>query len=213
MRGRAAPAGGWAAQTRPSQPDAFLCPPHALLRGLLPPRSAAWAPPTLTSLDRCPPLRREYIRRQNLYRQRVWSCKYSGTGGLTYEEAVASEHKVAAVVDQVCLAASPPMAAPWHRHERLEAGLTCVLRKETEGGWRCRLQRSRLGDCLVWTAPAAGARVTRSMGVGQGRGGWALEIHPCSSVRQLRARAEGSQAQGSTQSSASKAAQLPPWNS
>jgi hypothetical protein len=51
----------------------------------------------------CP---RDYIRQQNLYRQRVWSSKYSGEGGMTYEEAVACEHKVASVVDQV---GAPPV--------------------------------------------------------------------------------------------------------
>ncbi len=35
---------------------------------------------------------RDYIKQQALYRQRVWSCKFSGAAGLTYEEAVASEH-------------------------------------------------------------------------------------------------------------------------
>ena len=36
-------------------------------------------------------MRRDYLRHLNLYRQRVWTCKATGLGSLTYEEALASE--------------------------------------------------------------------------------------------------------------------------
>ncbi|KAG6499672.1 DDT domain-containing protein DDB_G0282237-like [Zingiber officinale] len=34
----------------------------------------------------------EYLKRLNLYRQRVWTCRVSGKSNLTYEEALVSEH-------------------------------------------------------------------------------------------------------------------------
>lgn len=36
---------------------------------------------------------RDYIRRLNLYRERVWSCSRTKASGLTYEEALKSEAK------------------------------------------------------------------------------------------------------------------------
>jgi hypothetical protein len=44
---------------------------------------------------------RAYLQHLNKYRQRVWSCKYTGASGLTYEEAVLSEQRVGKVVEQV----------------------------------------------------------------------------------------------------------------
>lgn len=38
---------------------------------------------------------REYLKRINLYRQRVWTCKVTGKTNLTYEEALVSEHRAA----------------------------------------------------------------------------------------------------------------------
>ncbi|KAM0895186.1 hypothetical protein ACQ4PT_023998 [Festuca glaucescens] len=35
----------------------------------------------------------EYVKRLNLYRQRVWTCKVSGKSNLTFEEALVSEHQ------------------------------------------------------------------------------------------------------------------------
>lgn len=35
----------------------------------------------------------EYLKRINLYRQKVWNCKATGKGNLTYEEALVSEKK------------------------------------------------------------------------------------------------------------------------
>ncbi|CAM0945664.1 unnamed protein product [Alopecurus aequalis] len=35
----------------------------------------------------------EYVKRLNLYRQRVWTCKVSGKSNLTVEEALVSEHQ------------------------------------------------------------------------------------------------------------------------
>ncbi|KAJ1279519.1 hypothetical protein BS78_04G162500 [Paspalum vaginatum] len=35
----------------------------------------------------------DYLKRLNLYRQRVWTCKMSGKSNLTFEEALVSEHK------------------------------------------------------------------------------------------------------------------------
>ncbi|XP_073154929.1 uncharacterized protein [Henckelia pumila] len=35
----------------------------------------------------------DYLKRVNLYRQRVWNCKATGKGNLTYEEALVSEKK------------------------------------------------------------------------------------------------------------------------
>lgn len=35
----------------------------------------------------------QYVKRLNLYRQRVWTCKVSGKSNLTFEEALVSEHQ------------------------------------------------------------------------------------------------------------------------
>ena len=43
---------------------------------------------------------REYVNRINLYRQRVWTCKYTGKINLTYEEALLSEVKATEKVQQ-----------------------------------------------------------------------------------------------------------------
>ncbi|KAJ7528779.1 hypothetical protein O6H91_15G019500 [Diphasiastrum complanatum] len=37
----------------------------------------------------------EYLKRLNLYRQRVWTCRVTGKTNLTYEKALVSEHKAA----------------------------------------------------------------------------------------------------------------------
>ncbi|KAK1367067.1 DDT domain-containing protein [Heracleum sosnowskyi] len=42
----------------------------------------------------------EYADRINLYRKRVWSCKVTGKGNLTYEEALVSEQKALEKVQQ-----------------------------------------------------------------------------------------------------------------
>jgi len=50
----------------------------------------------------CPqPLCREYLRALASYRQRIWGCKHTGVGNLSYEEALASEAKVQGILDQV----------------------------------------------------------------------------------------------------------------
>ncbi|MFS7895317.1 putative transcription factor & chromatin remodeling DDT family [Helianthus anomalus] len=43
---------------------------------------------------------REYLQRINLYRQRVWTCKSTGKGNLTYEEALVSEKQAIEKVQQ-----------------------------------------------------------------------------------------------------------------
>lgn len=42
----------------------------------------------------------KYADRINLYRQRVWNCKVTGKGNLTYEEALVSEQKAIEKVQQ-----------------------------------------------------------------------------------------------------------------
>lgn len=44
---------------------------------------------------------RDYIKQLNIYRQRIWKCKYTGAGELTYEEALTSEYSVSQLVDKV----------------------------------------------------------------------------------------------------------------
>ncbi|WOK97380.1 DDT domain-containing protein [Canna indica] len=43
---------------------------------------------------------REYLKRLNLYRQRLWTCKVTGKTNLTYEEALVSEHHATEKVQQ-----------------------------------------------------------------------------------------------------------------
>ncbi|XP_073003097.1 uncharacterized protein [Typha latifolia] len=43
----------------------------------------------------------EYLKRLNLYRQRVWTCKVTGKSNLTYEEALVSERRAAEKVQQL----------------------------------------------------------------------------------------------------------------
>lgn len=42
----------------------------------------------------------EYLNRINLYRRRIWSCKVTGKGNLTYEEALVSEQRATEKVQQ-----------------------------------------------------------------------------------------------------------------
>ncbi|XP_078172356.1 DDT domain-containing protein isoform X2 [Carex rostrata] len=42
----------------------------------------------------------EYLKRLNLYRQRIWTCKVTGKSNLTYEEALVSEHRAYEKVQQ-----------------------------------------------------------------------------------------------------------------
>ncbi|XP_073294787.1 uncharacterized protein [Primulina huaijiensis] len=43
----------------------------------------------------------EYLKRINLYRQRVWNCKATGKGNLTYEEALVSEKKASERIQNI----------------------------------------------------------------------------------------------------------------
>ncbi|GLT47249.1 hypothetical protein SLA2020_209570 [Shorea laevis] len=43
----------------------------------------------------------EYLNRVNLYRQRVWTCKSTGKGNLTYEEALVSEQQAIEKVQEL----------------------------------------------------------------------------------------------------------------
>lgn len=67
-------------------------------------------------------MRREYLRAINLYRQRVWTCKATGQGGLTYEEALTSEARHAAI-QQVW---SRHACALWPKADRvMHVTITC----------------------------------------------------------------------------------------
>jgi len=44
-------------------------------------------------------IKREYMARYNLYKERAWSCTVSGKTLLTYEEALLSEKKAAALLE------------------------------------------------------------------------------------------------------------------
>ncbi|KAL0449903.1 UNVERIFIED_CONTAM: DDT domain-containing protein DDB [Sesamum latifolium] len=43
----------------------------------------------------------EYLKRINLYRKRVWTCKATGKGNLTYEEALESEDKASKRIQNI----------------------------------------------------------------------------------------------------------------
>lgn len=45
-------------------------------------------------------LSREYLKRLNLYRQRIWTCKVTGKTNFTYEEALVSEQRAAEKVQK-----------------------------------------------------------------------------------------------------------------
>lgn len=57
--------------------------------------AADWIPSTISLT-----YFREYLKRLNLYRKRVWTCKTSGKTNLTYEEALVSEHRAVEKVQQ-----------------------------------------------------------------------------------------------------------------
>jgi hypothetical protein len=42
-----------------------------------------------------------YLKQMELYRQAVWSCRYSGKGGLALEEAQEAERKAVAALQAV----------------------------------------------------------------------------------------------------------------
>ena len=52
-----------------------------------------------------------YLQRMELYKQGVWSCKYTGKGGLTFEEAQQAEAKAVKQLDSVRHWAGPQTAA------------------------------------------------------------------------------------------------------
>lgn len=52
-----------------------------------------------------------YLQRKQLYDKSVWSCKYTGKGGLTFEEAQAAEAKAVKQLDSVRHPPSGPAAA------------------------------------------------------------------------------------------------------
>lgn len=97
-----------------AQPAARSCgaqgPPAALPRlprGAIGAGGPAGAPPPLPgAISLVLAARRAYLRQLHHYRLRIWSCKYTGASGLTYEEAVLSEQRVGRVVDQVRPAAA-----------------------------------------------------------------------------------------------------------
>ncbi|KAI3451649.1 hypothetical protein Pfo_008314 [Paulownia fortunei] len=43
----------------------------------------------------------EYLKRINLYRKRIWTCKATGKGNLTYEEALVSEEKASKRIQSI----------------------------------------------------------------------------------------------------------------
>lgn len=43
----------------------------------------------------------EYLMRINLYRRRVWTCKATGKGNLTFEEALVSEEKASKRIQNI----------------------------------------------------------------------------------------------------------------
>eukprot|EP00959_Pyramimonas_sp_CCMP1952_P237159 4956778-Pyramimonas_sp.AAC.2 len=43
----------------------------------------------------------EYLQRMSLYRQKTWTCKYTGKTGCTYEEALACEDQAMEKIKEV----------------------------------------------------------------------------------------------------------------
>ncbi|KAH7617532.1 putative Tyrosine-protein kinase BAZ1B [Nannochloris sp. 'desiccata'] len=71
----------------------------------------------------------DYIKALNFYRQRIWSCKYTGEAGLTYEEAAASEHKILQVISRFPAAAEEAAAKLVHHSlEPLDALKTSIVK-------------------------------------------------------------------------------------
>ncbi len=89
--------------------------------------AAGQTPPTIAMLyRRCvhihhPTTHSAYLDRLDCYRQRIWTCKATGTSNLTYEQALASEVKAKALTSRV----------GWWRVWGLEKG---VERKGVERG-------------------------------------------------------------------------------
>ena len=44
----------------------------------------------------------EYLQRMLLYRQKIWTCKYTGKTNCTYEEALACEDQALEKMKEVC---------------------------------------------------------------------------------------------------------------
>lgn len=114
-------------QTAPWQPlEAKTCTaaPSARAPGCPPPLAAGSAPPALRPHPPLPALAASlqvfvvkatgevfrtyeaYLKQIELYRQAVWSCRYSGKGGLTLEEAQEAERKAVAALQAVSRAGS-----------------------------------------------------------------------------------------------------------
>ncbi|XP_031481436.1 uncharacterized protein LOC116251343 isoform X4 [Nymphaea colorata] len=69
---------------------AYSCKVPTSYRGTL----SSAAQPMVLDHDRCSlAFNRDYLKRINLYRKRIWTCKMTGKSGFTYEEALLSEDK------------------------------------------------------------------------------------------------------------------------
>ena len=104
-----------------------------------PDRSPRLAAVPARLLIACGSLCRAYLQQLNKYRQRVWSCKYTGASGLTYEEAILSEQRVGLVVEQVGLSS---LGQPW----QLDLGRPCCERRAS----RAKGCQQQLPDSSSW---------------------------------------------------------------
>ena len=115
------------------------------------------SPTVFTFFSSC----RDYIKALNAYRQRVWSCKYTGESGLTYEEAAASESHVADVVSRFPAASEEAAAKPQENAE------VAALKKEVE---ELKTKNTELSDRMLRAlADAENVRRISRIDVGNAR--------------------------------------------
>ncbi len=78
--------------------------------------------------------RRDYLRRLEFYRQRIWTCSATGKSGLSYEEALTSEAAARSLAQPVRLRRHPEhiAAAPTHAHDACRC-CRCLVRYAWHG--------------------------------------------------------------------------------
>lgn len=116
-----------------------------------------------------------YLQRMELYKQGVWSCKYTGKGGLTFEEAQQAEAKAVKQLDSVRHWAGPqtatapaqllpgPLFQPLReagRQRQPTATATAACSCRWRAGWVSGGGAARravvlpAGPCVPWHPPA-----------------------------------------------------------
>lgn len=141
------------AARRPQAAHSAAPPPRAAARRRRPPAPAAPAPLPARQvwvIEDTGEVFRSYeafLSKKGLYEQEVWACRYTGKGGLTLEQALASEKKAVAALEAVSARQGPATrgAAPGPLH--------LLLLHPTRPAWPAGGLRSSREGADSWRQP------------------------------------------------------------